>query len=185
MPYGNRKAVKKSVRWTVVGAKMRFSELFVSRNRPPPSVSLRGALARRGNPLVPLSLLRCTSGVSPGDCHGPNGPRNDMVVFTWLRRFKPVNKLGFMELLAPHPSLPCVKGGGTKCRRDCRSTKCEFAYISGKSVTFYRTIPQSASLTAPFTQGGLWQVRQFEHLAKLKFELPGRETRPLRWDLGS
>ena len=46
----------------------------------------------------------------------------------------------------------------------------EFAYISGKFVTFYRTIPQSASLTAPFAQGGLWRVRRFEQLYKLKFE---------------
>ena len=87
-----------------------FVELFVSRNQLTPTVSLRGALARRGNPLVPLSLLRCTSGVSPGDCHGPNGPRNDMVVFTWLRRFKSVNKLGFMELFCTAPKPPLCKG---------------------------------------------------------------------------
>ena len=52
-------------------------------------------------------------------------------------------------------SLPCVKGGGTACR-DGRIVL-SFFYTS--------TIPQSASLTAPFTQGSL---RCGGNCAKLK-----------------
>ena len=44
------------------------------------------------------------------------------------------------------PSLPCVKGGGTACR--------DGGIV--KSDNLHKTIPQSASLTAPFTQGSLW-----------------------------
>ena len=44
-----------------------------------------------------------------------------------------------------NPSLPCVKGGGTACR-DGGIVKPAFQA---------KTIPQSASLTAPFTQGSL------------------------------
>ena len=43
------------------------------------------------------------------------------------------------------PSLPCVKGGGTACR--------DGGIV--KSDNLHKTIPQSASLTAPFTQGSL------------------------------
>ena len=43
-------------------------------------------------------------------------------------------------------SLPCVKGGAPQGRRDCGLTK--VVRCMGKV-----TIPQSASLTAPFTQG--------------------------------
>ena len=44
------------------------------------------------------------------------------------------------------PSLPCVKGGGTACR--------DGGIV--KSDNLHKTIPQSASLTAPFTQGSLF-----------------------------
>ena len=103
----------------------------------------------------------------------------------------PCRRIGIYRAVVPHPSLPCVKGGAPQgwcsaqriknhydCRwqsylfyrRDCRGKRFVFALPSGKFVTFYRTIPQSASLTAPFAQGGLWRVRRFEQLAKLKFE---------------
>ena len=47
------------------------------------------------------------------------------------------------------PSLPCVKGGGTACR--------DGGIV--KSDNLHKTIPQSASLTAPFTQGSLSHIR--------------------------
>ena len=55
-------------------------------------------------------------------------------------------------------SLPCVKGGGTACR-DGRIVL-SFFYTS--------TIPQSASLTAPFAQGSL---RCGGNCAKLKLSV--------------
>ena len=44
-----------------------------------------------------------------------------------------------------NPSLPCVKGGGTACR--------DGGIV--KSHNVHKTSPQSASLTAPFTQVSL------------------------------
>ena len=46
-------------------------------------------------------------------------------------------------------SLPCVKGGGTACR--------DGGIV--KNDNSHKTIPQSASLTAPFTQGSLWHKK--------------------------
>ena len=60
-------------------------------------------------------------------------------------------------------SLPCVRGGGTA------NAVTEGLY---QTKSFANTIPQSASLTAPFTQGSL-SLRSFPHLclptAKLEF----------------
>ena len=52
---------------------------------------------------------------------------------------------------APHQSLPCVRGGGP---------------LNGGSEGL--SIPQSASLTAPFTQGSLG--RRKRQLNKLEFD---------------
>ena len=55
----------------------------------------------------------------------------------------------FAHLPEGRKSLPCVKGGGSR-KRDGGIVK---------SNNFVVTIPQSASLTAPFTQGSLFYVR--------------------------
>ena len=47
-------------------------------------------------------------------------------------------------------SLPCVKGGGTACR-DGGIVKIKI---------YVKTIPQSASLTAPFAQGSLTMLHR-------------------------
>ena len=51
-------------------------------------------------------------------------------------------------------SLPCVKGGGARKR--------DGGIVKVKSSR--KTIPQSTSLTAPFTQGSLWFVCPKVHL---------------------
>ena len=127
--------------------------------------------ARNSSTPSGISLIEQNCEHQPPCFEGAGFFMGDAAVAPTMQIPNPVDKLGFYEQLAPHPSLPCVKGGAPQGRRDCRSTKWEFAYISGKSVTFFRTIPQSASLTAPFTQGGLWRVRRFKQLAKLNFEL--------------
>ena len=48
-------------------------------------------------------------------------------------------------------SLPCVKGGGTACR-DGGIVKIKI---------YAKTIPQSASLTAPFAQGSLTMFHRY------------------------
>ena len=45
-----------------------------------------------------------------------------------------------------NPSLPCVKGGAEE----------RGGGIVKENNDLHKTIPQSASLTAPFTQGSLW-----------------------------
>ena len=45
-------------------------------------------------------------------------------------------------------SLPCVKGGGSRKR--------DGGIVKSKIIP--KTIPQSPSVTAPFTQGSLWFV---------------------------
>ena len=62
----------------------------------------------------------------------------------------------FLRVFAPHiASLPCVKGGGTACRDGG----------TVKSDNLHKTIPQSALLTAPFTQGSL----SHKHILRLSF----------------
>ena len=59
------------------------------------------------------------------------------------------------------PKPPLCKGRCHGASRDggiAAAGSCVFALTFGKSVLLYRTIPQSASLTAPFTQGSLSQT---------------------------
>ena len=49
------------------------------------------------------------------------------------------------------PRLPCVKGGGTACR--------DGGIV--QSDNLHKTSPQSASLTAPFTQGSLSKTGKY------------------------
>ena len=87
-------------------------ELFVSRNELTPTVSLRGGFCRRGNLPVRSANNPCTQVGAQTEivtyfehfgqrtfyqeiATAPLGPRNDMVVFTWLRRFEQLHKLKF------------------------------------------------------------------------------------------
>ena len=83
---------------------MGFVVLLVGCGQLPLTVSLRGGICRRGNLPVQAHRDRSTQNRSmhqnvpyfealwasngiPGDCHGPFGPRNDMVVGTGCADF--------------------------------------------------------------------------------------------------
>ena len=71
-------------------------------------------------------------------------------------------KLLFILRTAPHPCLPCVKGGGSPLGRLGGIVRYYVAKIGAlRRNRTAVTIPQSASLTAPFTQGSLGAERLF------------------------
>ena len=73
--------------------------------------------------------------------------------------------IGLFEIRR-HQSVTCAMGKAVKWENwEC----CEFALIVVRIETFHCTIPQSASLTAPFTQGSLGLCLTFGRSVKLRF----------------
>ena len=129
-------------------------------------------------------------------CEDPSIPlcftRDDSVYGNW----EVPDKLEFVELLAPHPSPPCAKGGAPKGW--CSAQRIKILCLPGASIPmlpeglsqykvgiriYFRQIrnilphnPPASFADSPLYTRGLWRVRRFEHLVKLKFEVTGRGT---------
>ena len=107
------------------------------------------------------------------------------IISQFLRFVNMCSEIYIITFREVKKSLPCVRGGGAACR--------DGGVVKGWSYT--KTIPQSASLTAPFTQGSLFcspitcrfslqalhLCPQTQNTAYLFRDIPYFEKCPLEW----